>query len=160
MAACRPSTSAHFWLLPGILLEQERDLGLVIVHVKILQMARTKRYLNKDLPAQCVQAVDVQIKECGYTTKLFFTQCCYSIKGSSMIEPRACDLHIWSKGSERVNMRCEKYLLRLGEGAELWFFSNFCLSRPTSELFHNSNSQLSHLALCSESCQSPKLIIL
>lgn len=63
---------------------------------------------KKDLPSQCVQAVDVQFKVCGYTTKLFFTQWCYSIKRSYMIKPRACDLHIWSKGSERVNVRFEK----------------------------------------------------
>lgn len=78
------------------------------MNVKVLQMARTKRCLTKDLPAQCAQAVDVQFKECGYSTKLFFTQWCCSIKGSYMIEPSACDLPIWSKGSERVNVRCEK----------------------------------------------------
>ncbi|RMB95654.1 hypothetical protein DUI87_27766 [Hirundo rustica rustica] len=44
--------------------EQEReDLGLVIVHVKILQMAEAKRCLTRDLPTQCVQAVDVQFKK-------------------------------------------------------------------------------------------------
>lgn len=108
MAACGPSPSARSSLLLGILLEQERDLGLVIVHVKILQMARAKRCLTKDLPTQCLQAVDVQFKACEYTAKLFFTQWCYSIKESYMIKLRACHLHTWSKGSERVNVRFEK----------------------------------------------------
>lgn len=146
MAACGPSTSACFSLLLGILLEQERDLGLVIVHVKILQMARAKRCLTKDLPIQCVQAMDVQFKLCGYTTKLFFTQWCYRINESYMIKPRACNLHIWPEGSERVNVRFEKVSLEARGRSRTWFFNHICLSGPTFELFHSSNSQLSHLA--------------
>lgn len=53
------------------------------------------------------------------------------------------------KGPRRVNVRLEKVPVGARGRSRTWFFNHICFSEPTSELFHNNNSQLSHFAQCS-----------